>query len=320
MSLKVLKKEYLSAQTVYFVLGHDSTETQTNQSLPSYTPGAHIQLVLSSGKRKNYSLLGNGTDLNTYEIAVKRLENGQGGSKELIDNYAVGDTISVEEPMNLFPLVSANQYLFIAGGIGITPIISFMKYLLSIGQQNFRLIYLTRTPEEILFKEWIEATIPRDLVIYHHDNGQAENRFDFWTLLSEPSDETIYCCGPKPMMEDVQAMTGHWDEGAVHFEDFGSGGLLSSNVFEPNQEFYVQRRSTGEKYLVRENETILASLRLQGFTIASSCESGTCGTCKMSYGEGEVEHRDFVLSAEERQKNLLICVSRAKSPVLEIDF
>jgi phthalate 4,5-dioxygenase reductase subunit len=218
----------------------------------------------------------------------------------------------VGPPENDFSLVAASKYLLIAGGIGITPILSMARALAAQGTP-FKLIYCTRSPEETAYLDEV-AAIPGATV--HHDQGDIDNFYDFWDHFETPSTEHVYCCGPAPLMEEIKALSGHWAEGRVHFEDFAGVEAVRAD----DTAFSVKLASSGREILVPADRTILEALRDAGEKTVSSCESGTCGTCKCRLVSGEADHRDLVLMDEEKSDYIMICVSRAKSGDLVVDL
>jgi phthalate 4,5-dioxygenase reductase subunit len=286
--------------------------------LPAFTPGAHLLVNTPSALTRRYSLCSDPHDLSRYEIAVKREAQGGGGSISLVDETKVGDTLMVSAPRNDFELTGKPvSYLFIAGGIGITPILSMVRFLMSGGGRPFKLYYLTRRPEETAFRELLQGPQFRGKVFIHHDQGDPEKVFDLWPLLEQPKGAHLYCCGPRGLMEAVRDMTGHWSSSSVHFEDFGGSKNARSENDVP---FTVRLTKSGEVVEVPVGVTIMQALRARGHTIPSSCESGTCGTCRVGLVSGEADHRDLALAEHERARNILICVSRAKSPELVLDL
>ena len=281
-------------------------------SLPSFTPGAHITVETPSGAMRRYSLLNEGTEPAVYVIAVKRDTASRGGSSSMHNALKEGDTIKVDPPENDFELVAASKYLLIAGGIGITPILSMARHLGQEGR-SFKLIYCTRTAEETAYLEEIMA-IPGATV--HHDNGDLDDYYDFWDHFEEPGTEHVYCCGPAPLMEEIKAISGHWTEGRIHFEDFAGVDVVRPD----DTPFTVELKSTGRAIEVPADRSILEALREAGEPTVSSCESGTCGTCKCRLVAGEADHRDLVLMDEEKDDHIMICVSRAKSEKLVVDL
>lgn len=286
----------------------------TGAELPEFTPGSHLLIQTPSGVTRRYSLSSSPQDRDHYTIAVKREANGRGGSISMVDEVNVGDVLHVSPPRNEFELKdNAPSYLFIAGGIGITPMRSMIQHLLNTGDRPWKLYYLSRDPAMTAYREELSAPEFRGKVVLHHDLGDPDKSLDLWPVL-EKAKGHVYCCGPKGLMDAVRDMTGHWPTSAVHFEDFGAGKSARTVDDKP---FLV--RFAGEEIEVPANASILETLRAKGHRIPSSCESGTCGSCKMKLIAGEPDHRDFVLSDEERLSNIMVCVSRAHSPELTIE-
>ncbi len=292
----------------------------TGNLLPSFEPGAHIEVKTPHGLYRHYSLIGAGNAPHTYELGIKRMANGRGGSMEMVDELLVGQEIQVSLPENFFALEKADEYLFIAGGIGITPIMSMIEHLHEIGHDHYHLIYCTRTLDQTPYLNQLKNMLKPEQITLHHDEGLLSNQLDFWPFLALPKDGLIYCCGPSAMMEDIRGMTGHWEEGTVRFEDFGSSQTKPPLSAEDNSPFEVKHATSGHTYQIPANQTILESLREQGISLPSSCESGTCGTCLVKLVEGEADHRDFILDQARQQSEILICISRSKSPVLVLDW
>jgi phthalate 4,5-dioxygenase reductase component len=285
-------------------------------SLPSFTPGSHLTVITPSGIRRNYSLCGPTSDSSRYEIAVKRDAAGRGGSVSMVDDVKVGDTLSVSTPRNNFELAPrAKQFIFIAGGIGITPILSMMRHLRHSANTAFKLYYCTRDAEGTAFADVLQSEFPGH-VLLHHDHGDVSQAYDFWPLLESPTAAHIYCCGPKGLMDSVADMSGHWPSGSVHFESFG----VDARMFAENTAFTVRLQKSGQSVAVGKDQSILEALRANGYQVRSSCESGTCGTCKTHLIAGEADHRDMVLTEEERADRIMVCISRAKSAELVLDL
>ncbi|MFO1324705.1 MAG: PDR/VanB family oxidoreductase [Burkholderiales bacterium] len=286
--------------------------------LPEFTAGAHVAVRTPNGLQRKYSLCNAPEANDHYAIAVKREAGGRGGSMSLIDATKAGDTLEVSAPRNDFALKgNPASYLFIAGGIGITPIWSMIQHLRNSGGKPFRLYYLSRAPEATAFLDALSAPSFRGSVTIHHDYGDPERSLDLWDVLEKPRGAHVYCCGPRPLMEAVRDMTGHWSTAAVHFEDFGAGDVAHAANDRP---FDVRLDRTGGVVHVPADKTILETLRAHGLMLPSSCESGTCGTCRTGLVAGEPDHRDLVLSDAEHQREIMICVSRAKSPELTLDL
>lgn len=289
-----------------------------NSALPPFTPGSHITVTVPSGQKRRYSLCNDCGERDRYLIAVKQEVAGRGGSLSLTQQVREGDHLHVERPANDFGLSPSEpkSHLFIAGGIGITPIRSMILERLARGKRNFRLYYFARTPEAMAFREEFAAPALANNVVLHCDNGDPDQSYDLWPVLEEQRGAHLYCCGPAPLMDAVRDMTGHWSDSAVRFEDFVGGSAPRPD----DRPFEVRLARSGAAFEVPAGVSILDTLRRHGHVLPSSCESGTCGTCRTRYIEGEVEHRDLVLTDAEKKREVMICVSRAKSPSLTLDI
>ncbi|TAL82310.1 MAG: oxidoreductase [Candidimonas sp.] len=285
--------------------------------LPAFTPGSHISVRTPSGLINKYSLSNSPLETDRYVIAVKRDEQGRGGSVSMADALAPGAQLYVSLPENAFELTDKRtNYIFIAGGIGITPIFSMIQYLLGSGVDTFKLYYLTRNAQSAAYLNELNSPTLQAHVVIHHDEGNLNNSYDLWPVLENPRNSQIYCCGPRFLMEGVKDMTGHWPAGAVTFESFGTEAKQVKN----NTAFAVTLQSNGKTIQVDEQTTILEALAKNGVIVPSSCESGTCGTCKTGLIAGDADHRDMVLDESERHCKIIVCVSRATSGNLILDL
>ena len=286
--------------------------------LPPFTPGAHVLVRTPVGLIRRYSLANAPDERDRYVIAVKREPDGEGGSRSLVDDTKPGDILEVSSPRNDFELAgNPVSYLFIAGGIGITPIRSMTRHLLRTGGKPFKLYYLSRTPEQTAFRDEFTGPDYRGKVVLHHDMGDVDRSLDLWPVLEKPKGMHLYCCGPRGLMEAVRDMTGHWSRAAVHFEDFGAGKAAHA---ANDKAFSVLLAKRGDRVEIPADKSMLETLRAHGCVIASSCESGTCGSCRVGLVAGEPDHRDLVLSDYERTREVIVCVSRAHSPELTLDL
>ncbi len=286
-------------------------------ALPTFSPGAHLSVRVLAGSMRNYSIASDPADTDRYIIAVKREAAGRGGSVSLVENVGAGDMLQVSQPRNLFELAAnAASYIFVAGGIGITPIKSMIHYVQGNGGKAFKLYYLTRSKSGTAFLPELTDPALKGKVVIHHDQGDPEKAFDLWPVFETPSKAHIYCCGPRPLMDAVRDMTGHWPASQVHFEDFGSDLVRPRADDRP---FAIKLAHSGATLTVPVGTTIMEVMRLHGLRVPSSCESGTCGTCRTGLLEGEADHRDLVLSPAERAREIMVCVSRAKSAELVLD-
>jgi phthalate 4,5-dioxygenase reductase component len=286
--------------------------------LPPFTPGSHITVTAPSGQKRRYSLCNDPTERERYLIAVKQETSGRGGSLSFTKEVAEGTEIKAEPPANEFEMAKSEpkRIIFIAGGIGITPIRSMILHCLRHGKTNFMLYYFTRTPRTMAFREEFATKEFEGKVVLHHDDGDPDQAYDLWPVLEQQRGGHLYCCGPRGLMDAVRDMTGHWPDSAVHFEDFVGASAPRAD----DATFEVRLAKSGGQYEVAANVSILDTLRQHGHALASSCESGTCGTCRVRFVEGEPDHRDLVLSEAEKKREVMICVSRSKSLVLVLDI
>jgi phthalate 4,5-dioxygenase reductase subunit len=279
--------------------------------LPAFSPGSHVTLRVPNGLLRKYSLCNDPVERDRYVIAVKREGSGRGGSDSLIRDAAAGSELGVSAPVNNFALKpSPAGHLFVAGGIGITPIMAMIRHLAATGGR-FRLYYCARSPAATAFGAEL-AEFGRDVVI-HHDGGDPARSLDLWPVLEKPKGQ-LYCCGPRGLMQAVRDMTGHWSPSAVHFESF-----TDTAPRPDDRPFTVRLAKSGATVAVPVGTTILAALRAHGLDVPSSCESGTCGTCRTRLIAGAADHRDLVLADDERTSSIMLCVSRAHSDELVID-
>ncbi len=285
--------------------------------LPVFTAGAHVSVCVSNGDTRKYSLCNNPSERERYVIALKRESGGRGGSKSLVDTANTGDVLPVSAPKNDFELKDiAAGYVFIAGGIGITPVLSMVRHLRSHGRAKFKLYYLSRSREDAAFADELSAPEFRGVVKLHYDSGNPAQMFDLWPILQQARGAHLYCCGPRGLMQSVRDMTGHWSSEALHFESFVEAS--ATHLIEDSA-FVVHLARSGGSIEVPKDKSILETLREQGVKTLSSCESGSCGTCRTLLLAGDADHRDLVLTDEERANHIMICVSRARTGDLTID-
>ena len=314
MSLVVRRKTQLAEDITLFVLMRPN-----GGELPPFTAGSHLLVVTPNGLSRRYSLCNVSSERYRYLIAVKRDAEGDGGSRSMVDDVAVGMALNVSPPFNYFPLAEdATSYMLIAGGIGITPIRSMMRELIA-KEADFKLVYCTRSPESTAFLHDLLSPELAGRVLIHHDHGDRERSLALGPILAQRTDGThLYCCGPRPLMQTVRAMTSHWPSSTVHFEDFGTSA--HPEHADGEQPFTVRLAKSGAAVEVPPAISILEALRRHGVGVPSSCESGTCGTCRTGLLAGLADHRDFVLDDDEQEKEIMICVSRAKSKELLLDL
>jgi len=298
------------------IVGFELRDPQGGE-LPAFTPGAHVTLQAPNGFTRKYSLCNDSRERDRYLIAIKREAAGRGGSASIIDDCHAGDVLPCSAPRNDFDLSDkAKELLFVAGGIGITPIMSMLRYAAAHDGMRFRLYYLTRSREETAFLEDLSQPQFAGKVVVHHDGGDPARAFDLWPLFERPRAAHIHACGPRSMLQAIRDMTGHWSASAVHIESFADAGTLA---VADDHSFRVRLARSGGTVEVAARQSILEALRAHGLEAPSSCESGTCGTCRTRLLDGVADHRDLVLSEAEHADTIMICVSRARSPELVID-
>lgn len=286
--------------------------------LPGFTAGAHLEISLPNGLVRHYSLCNDPCERTRYRIGVALARNSRGGSRFIHQYVRVGTTLAVTGPRNNFPLDSSDgECVFIAGGIGITPIMAMIRECESHGR-SWRLFYCNRTRLRAAFYEDL-LEIAAGRCQFHFDDELGGRFFDVPAALADLSlDSHVYCCGPVPLMEAVKAASTHRPGANVHFEWFSAPEMEPV----PEKPFRVVVRSTGACYEVPAGKTILQVLEDNGAGVPAACCEGLCATCRTGVVEGIPEHRDFVLSQAERDANdqMMICVSRSRSDVLVLDL
>ncbi|MFA3838021.1 PDR/VanB family oxidoreductase [Streptomyces aureus] len=283
------------------------------QGLPAWEPGAHLDLVLPSGLIRQYSLCGDPEDTSSYTVATRLIADGRGGSREVHEQLQEGSEIEVRGPRNRFPLAAgAPSYVFVAGGIGITPILPMLRALEARGA-DWRLLYAGRTRASMPFLEEAEklgGERGRVSVVAEDEDGRP----DLAGLLADSAPDTaVYCCGPEGLMEAVAAaLPGHCE---LHLERFAP-----HTSADGNGPFEVELRRSGRTVPVLAGTSVLAAVRAEVPNVSYSCEQGFCGTCQQRVLEGEIDHRDELLTDSERDDSMLICVSRARGERLVLDL
>jgi ferredoxin-NADP reductase len=280
--------------------------------LPSWQPGAHVDLILTPEITRQYSLCGSCADRSCYRIGVLRETMGRGGSAYLHEKALAGSVVHVRGPRNNFPLAPAARYLFIGGGIGITPLIPMLAAADAAGT-DWRLAYGGRNRASMAFAAELQAGYPGRVTISPQDETGL---LDLETMLAQPRDDLlVYCCGPEPLLAAVEARCARWPTGALHVERFSPrpvGDPVLDTAFE------VELRISQKTVTVPVGTSILEAVRAAGVEVLSACSEGTCGTCETAVLEGAIDHRDSLLTPADRaaQNTMMICVSRAACPRL----
>ncbi|GLZ12732.1 ferredoxin [Actinomadura sp. NBRC 104425] len=281
---------------------------------PAWEPGAHVDLVLAPGLVRQYSLCGDPADRSVLQVAVLRERDGRGGSEHVHRRLAEGDRLAVRGPRNHFPLVAADRYLFIAGGIGITPIMPMLAAAHASGA-DWRLVYGGRTRASMAFRTDLEHAYGDRVSVRPQDETGL---LDLDALLGAPDERTqVYCCGPEPLLAAVEERCAAWPPGALHVERF-----TPKDDTGPRGSFEVELARSGRTLTVPPGKSILQVVEEAGVQVLSSCREGTCGTCETEVLGGEPDHRDSVLTDEERRSGeiMMICVSRARGARLTLDL
>ncbi|HEX3861675.1 MAG TPA: PDR/VanB family oxidoreductase [Stellaceae bacterium] len=315
MQLRVRSITYLADE----INGYELVDPN-GRDLPRFTAGGHIGVRLGDTVWRDYSLWNDPAERRRYCIAVLRDKAGE-ASQRLHDTIRVGDLVEVSLPRNHFPLSEeAERHLFLAGGIGITPIMAMIAELKR-RRGEFRLHYCTRAAEKTAFRDEFDLLIAQGRVVLHHDGGDPAKGLDIAALLREPQPGThLYYCGPRGLMETAAAASAHWPPGTVHCEFFSGPGAAPPARLEDDRPFRVRLARSGTEYDVPPGDKIIDVLRRNGVAVRTSCELGYCGACLTRYLAGDPDHRDPILTDKARETHLLICCSRARSPVLELDL
>jgi ferredoxin-NADP reductase len=287
--------------------------------LPAWEPGAHIDLLLDEGLVRQYSLCGDPRDAKTWRIGVLLDPHSRGGSRYVHDNLVEGSSVRVRGPRNHFALVDSPRYLFIAGGIGITPIVPMVDSVQRAGS-DWTLIYLGRRRTTMAFAEALSESYGDRVTLWPHDE---QGLFDLAAALSEPAEQTlVYCCGPEQLLSAAEQHCGHWPDGSLHIERFAAKAPAAEPPVEALESFQVVCQRSGVTVEVSEDTSILEALEEADIPILSSCLEGICGTCEATLLEGMPAHRDSVLTDAERASGnkILTCVSRSCSEKLVLDL
>jgi ferredoxin-NADP reductase len=294
-------------------------EDPGGRALAPWKPGDHLEIVLPSSRVRHYSLCGDPDDLSSYAVAVLRVADGRGGSREIHDTDVVGRDLLVRGPRSNFRLVAASSYLLLAGGIGITPIFPMARHLARTGAQ-WSLVYGARSNGAMAFRAQLERLDPGSVRFVAQD---AEGFPDFGSVIGAAQPGTaVYCCGPEPMIEAVERLCAD-RAGAVtlHVERFG-GGSSADPPASGERPFELELAETGRVLHVPADRTALEVVHevLPGHPY--SCLGGQCGSCEVAVLAGDVDWRDEVLSDEEHEANsaMMLCVSRAFSQRLVIQL
>lgn len=286
--------------------------------LPQWQPGAHIDLLLADGMERQYSLCGDPADRMAWRVAVLREPEGRGGSAYVHDRLLAGSTVRARGPRNNFPLRPAARYLFVAGGIGITPLLPMLRKAQADGAQ-WSLLYGGRRRASMAFAEELATRHGERVLLRPQDETGL---LDLPGYLGAPREDTaVYCCGPGPLLDAVAqyCAANGWPEPAM--ERF-QPKEKEQEAGADNQPFEVVLARSGLTLTVPQDASVLDTVRAAGIEALYSCTEGTCGTCETEVLDGDPDHRDSLLTAVERAagETMMICVSRCRGPRLVLDL
>ncbi|MEU5295928.1 PDR/VanB family oxidoreductase [Streptomyces umbrinus] len=305
VELRDLAAEGVLALTLRHPLGEE---------LPAWEPGAHIDVVLGPDLERQYSLCGDPADRRSWRVAVLREPDGRGGSAHVHGQLEAGGKVRVRGPRNHFALQPSPRYRFVAGGIGITPILPMLAEAEASGAE-WTLLYGGRTRNSMAFVEELSPYGDKVRIAPQDEAGLL----DLAAELGTPQPGTlVYCCGPGPLLDAVEERCAQWPKGSLHVERF------QPKVQETgaDTEFEVVLERSGRTLTVPADVSVLDTVRSAGVEVLFSCTEGTCGTCETDVLEGTPDHRDSVLTDEEREtgETMLICVSRCRGKRLVLDL
>ncbi|MBP2372076.1 PDR/VanB family oxidoreductase [Pseudonocardia parietis] len=310
LDMVVLDKRTAADGVVVVELEHEGGD-----ELPAWSPGAHVDLVLDDDLVRQYSLCGDPGNRRSWRIGVLRKAGGRGGSLRVHDDLQTGDKVRCRGPRNNFELVEAAEYVFVAGGIGITPILPMIAECAA-AERPWRLAYGGRARESMAFVDELEQHGNR-VTLWPQDRAGL---IDLATELgaSRP-DVAVYCCGPEPLIDAVDEHCGTWPPGSLHVERFRPAAVVST---EGDTAFEVVCDYSDVIVGVLPGMSVVQALRDAGVDVPTSCGEGTCGTCETVVLDGVPDHRDSYLTAEEHASNEVMtpCCSRSCTPRLVLDL
>jgi len=287
--------------------------------LPPFTPGAHVDVHLPGGLTRQYSLCGEVDDPVGYRIAVQVEADGRGGSRAVAAHLVEGARLTIGAPRNRFPLdEEASFSLLLAGGIGLTPVLAMARRLARLGRP-FRLHYAARSEDKLAFRAELDALARAPgAEVFTHVDGRPDALDLQQAIGARPEGGQLYVCGPAGFMDAVvdRAQGAGWPEQAIHLESF------TARVRADDEAFTVVLSRSDRRVDVPAGTTIAEALEDIGIEVPLSCEAGMCGTCVTRVLEGVPDHRDHILTAEEKAGNdlMTVCCSRARTPLLVLDL
>ncbi|NUO92368.1 MAG: oxidoreductase [Dermatophilaceae bacterium] len=295
-------------------------EDAQGRELPVWEPGAHVDLHLPGGITRQYSLCGDPADRTGWRVAVLREPAGRGGSAYVHDRLRPGTMLSARGPRNRFRLVEARRQVFVAGGIGITPILPMVHEAERRGT-DWMLLYGGRNRASMAFLSELAAYGPK--VILHPEDTHGLLPLAAHLGIAQP-DTLVYACGPEPLLRAVGQFVNEeqgWPPGCLRLERFAAAASSATQLADDHV-FEVEAAVSGVTVTVRPGVPIIRALEQAGVFTETSCEEGICGTCETKVLDGDVDHRDSLLSDHEREagSTMMICVSRCRGRRLVLDL
>lgn len=289
-----------------------------DRELPRWQPGAHIDLILGDDLIRQYSLCGDPLDPTVWRIGVLLDPNSRGGSRHVHGTLLEGTTVRVRGPRNHFPLVDSARYRFIAGGIGITPIMTMVEAAVRSGA-DWTLLYGGRTRPSMAFADELCRRHPDRVTVWPQDE---RGLLDLDALLASPEEGTaVYCCGPEALLTAVEQRCATWPENSLHIERFAAKAVSAEQQEAALDRFEVVCQRSGITIEVAGDDSILELVEEAGVPITTSCYEGVCGSCRARVLDGVPDHRDSVLKAHEKDAGeFILCVSRSRTSKLVLDL
>jgi ferredoxin-NADP reductase len=299
------------------------TRIESADPLPEWAPGAHIDVYVPDGTTRQYSLCGEPTDRSYYQIAVLREPLSRGGSAFLHEQLRVGDRLMVTRPKHHFNLEEATFHALVAGGIGITPIMTFAEHLQAAGRP-FTLTYGGRTVDTMAFRTRLGSLGNRVRYLAEDEDGRP----DLDAIVDGlPEGGLVYVCGPLPLLRAVEAAAERRfgaDQDVVRFELFSRAGIEVDQSSAPleGDTFELALRRSGHLLTLKPDTNILDVVLALGIEVENDCRDGICGSCVTRVLAGTVDHRDLVLTKKEQasMSQMMICCSKPASARLELDL
>ena len=310
LMLQVTAKEAVADGVATLVL-----ESPDGAELPAWEPGAHIDVVIGEGVVRQYSLCGDPADRKRWRIGVLREPESRGGSQYIHEMVECERVLEVRGPRNNFSLDASKEYIFIAGGIGVTPILPMIRQAAASGAE-FTVLYGGRSLKTMAFVDELKELAGDNLVLRPEDEYGI---LDLPSYLGAPQADThVYACGPARLLDAIGENMESWPKGSLTIERFAP----SERREGADEPFIVELARSGKRITVPKYESMLDKLYEAGCDVISSCTAGICGTCLVPVLSGVPEHRDDILDDEEQASNkmMLPCVSRAKTDIIVIDL